>query len=125
MKFRLSNRRSDALTMIEVLVIMAVLIVLVFAFWPCSPSMKRKAQRITCLNNLKQIGVAMRNFADTHNGKFPMEVSVTAGGTREIAGFGVVGPHFLVLSNALSEQRVLHCPFDHRPMATIIELFVI
>src|SRR5262245_45055843 len=119
MKLRLSNRRNDALTMIEVLVIMLLLFILAMALFPTrSSNMKSKAQRVACTSNLKQIGIATHDFAASHNGKFAMEVSVAAGGTREITSFGVAFPHFLILSNGLATPRVVRCPSDKRERAT-------
>jgi prepilin-type processing-associated H-X9-DG protein len=48
-----------------------------------------------------------------------MQVSVTNGGTMELAASGVVFPHFQVLSNELNTSRLLHCPNDeNRTWAT-------
>ncbi len=76
------------------------------------------AQMIACTNNIKQIGLAARIFANDHRDRFPMEVPVNEGGTKEFAGFGVVVPHFLVMSNELSVPKLLTCPADTRTAAS-------
>ena len=44
-----------------------------------------KAQRIRCVNNLKQIGIATRIYATDNQDRFPWQVPQTEGGTAEIA----------------------------------------
>ena len=72
-----------------------------------------------CENNLLQIGLAYREWADDHNGKYPFEVSVTSGGTKELNNGRNAWLNFLVMSNELSTPRVLVCPEDkmHLPAA--------
>ena len=63
------------------------------------------AQRITCVNNLKQIGLAFRTWEIDHDGQFPFNVSTNAGGTVELCARGTDGfatnaaLHFQVMSN--------------------------
>ena len=88
-----------------------------------------KAQRIRCVNNLKQIGIATRIYAIDNQDRFPWQVPQTEGGTAEIAQpqsdtdvlldsdgepiFDVnAWLHFQALSNALSNPKVLRCPRD-------------
>jgi hypothetical protein len=73
---------------------------------------------ISCTNNIKQIGLAARIFASDNGGRFSMEIPVNDGGTKEFARFGVVVPHFLVISNELTVPKLLICPSDTRPAAS-------
>src|SRR6202012_393972 len=75
MKPNPSNQTNRALTLVEVLVIMAVLFVVVMILLPLNDiGSGRKAQQINCLNNLKEVGLAYQLWAADHNGKFPMEI---------------------------------------------------
>jgi len=68
---------------------------------------------------MKQIGLSVRCWAIDNNDHTPMQVSVTNGGTMELAASGVVFPHFQVISNELSTPRILLCPEDkNRSYAT-------
>jgi len=52
-----------------------------------------KAQRIRCVNNLKQIGIATRIYATDNQDRFPWQVPQTEGGTAEILKSAVVSRH--------------------------------
>jgi prepilin-type processing-associated H-X9-DG protein len=69
---------------------------------------------VSCVNNLKQIGLSFRTFALDNNDKFPMLVSVTNGGAMESIPLGWVYPQFQAMSNELSTPRILVCPKDLR-----------
>lgn len=85
---------------------------------------KRVVQKITCVNNLKQIGLAFRIWAGDHGDKFPFQVSTNAGGTLELCDRDTNGfechsfSHFLVVSDELSTPLVLYCPHDEAKSAT-------
>jgi hypothetical protein len=53
--------------------------------------------RIECVNNLKQIGLAYRLWAEDNGGKFPMEISVTNGGTMGLGEGRNTWINFLVM----------------------------
>jgi prepilin-type N-terminal cleavage/methylation domain-containing protein len=105
--------RRQALTLIEVIVVLAVLVILVRLLFPPISRPKAKSQRINCVNNLKTIGVALRNFSSEHSGSWPMDLAVTNGGTREwLADETQLWRHWLRLSNELATPKILLCPSD-------------
>src|SRR5205814_1016776 len=111
-----SEKQSSGLTLTEVLVITVVVAVLAALLLPALPH-HGGAHRIRCVNNLKQIGLAARIFATDNGERFPMEVPVKEGGSKEFVQFGLVLPHFLVISNELSTPKLLVCPRDKRQEA--------
>jgi hypothetical protein len=76
------------------------------------------AQQITCINNLKQVGLAFRQWALDYGDRFPFNVSTNEGGTLELCapdkdGFDAsAARHFQVMSNELNTPRILVCPKD-------------
>jgi hypothetical protein len=119
MKPRVSNEKTAALTLVEVLVVIFVLFVLAALLLPALAPVKVH-RRSDCVLNLKHIGLSYFVWAGDHNGKFPMQVSVTDGGTMELITNGK-NPwlNFLVMSNELNTPWILTCPADRdRTIAT-------
>jgi len=114
MKPRVSHQKTAALTLVEVLVVIVVLFFLAVTFLDSgSSSVGRKAaQRINCANNLKQIGLSYRVWEGDHGDKYPMQTSITNGGTMELANGGNAWINFCVMSNELFKPKVLFCPAD-------------
>jgi len=71
---------------------LALIPILAGLLLPALAQAKDKAQRIKCVNNMKQIGLAARLWSTDHNGKFP--------------------PDFTSMSNELVGPNILVCPGD-------------
>jgi prepilin-type N-terminal cleavage/methylation domain-containing protein len=116
-----SIKQIKAFTLIELLVVIAIIAILAAMLLPALAAAKRKAQRISCVNNIHEVGLAFRVWEGDNNDKFPMAVSSTSGGAQEkvyssanTTGATVNGVTnvFLVMSNELSTPKVLYCPAD-------------
>ena len=71
-------------------------------------------RRPPCLNNLKQIALASIVWAGDHGDKFPVQVSVTNWGAKELALAGDVAGIFCTMSNELISPKTLFCPEDRK-----------
>jgi type II secretory pathway pseudopilin PulG len=112
MKLRFSYQQNHALTLTEVLVVIFVIAFAVALLLPALAAAKRKHARISCISNLKQIGIAYRLWEGDNNGKYPMSVSVTNGGAMEVMGAGNAYLLWQTMSNQLRFPNISWCPAD-------------
>lgn len=121
MKLWLPKRRAG-FTLIELLVVIAIIGILAGLLLPALGEAKRRALALKCMSDQRQIGLALRMFADDAAGRLPMRVPQSEGGALRIANaaFNPADTYrvFLVLSNHLGSPALTVCAADRRTVAT-------
>jgi type II secretory pathway pseudopilin PulG len=122
MKTNLNQRRS-ALTVIELIVVIAVIAVLASMLLPATSRPSRDfARRISCLNNLKEIGTAYRLWAGDNGDLVPSQQTVSSNGWWDFLTNSNQGArcwmNYAIMQNELGQSpKLVVCPKDDRQAA--------
>jgi len=101
-----------AMTLVEVFVVIGVVAILLLLLLPAFVPRARIGGATQCFSNQRQIGIALRMFADDNNGQSP-QVSNTTEGRWNSSASNSAALHFRALSNYPGGALgIWHCPAD-------------
>ena len=74
------NQRRDRgiFTLIELLIVIAIIAVLAAMLLPALGKARDKARDISCMSNMRQLGLLMNFYTDNNNGQFPKATNTSA-----------------------------------------------
>jgi prepilin-type N-terminal cleavage/methylation domain-containing protein len=103
--------RTSAFTLVELLVVIAIIAILIGLLLPAVQSARDAARRAQCMNNLKQIGVALHVY---HNqvGIFPPSIQFDWGDT--MTSSDALRPNWVIMILPMMEQKAIYDRFDFK-----------
>jgi prepilin-type N-terminal cleavage/methylation domain-containing protein len=116
MRQRRHGRRARAFTLIELLVVIAIMAALIALLLPAVQQTREAARRARCVNNLKQLGIAIHNDHDLHNNLPPGRIwkaapngcGVDIESIQQLNGGGCQDTPWFYLMLPQLEQHALH-----------------
>jgi prepilin-type N-terminal cleavage/methylation domain-containing protein/prepilin-type processing-associated H-X9-DG protein len=107
------KRSRCAFTLIELMVAIGIIGILAALILPTLSKSKLSARATGCINNLRQIGLALQLYADENDNRYPTMYDAPIGGE------GIVTTNLLptvdkVLVSYLTSSNLLRCPSDSR-----------
>lgn len=130
------RRASLGFTLLELLVVIAVISLLAALLLPSLGAAKQAGRAAACLSNLRQVGIAIQTYAEENNGRIPYGPKAppftspasfypstgTPTSLLSLQGGAPVGLGLLLERHLAAQPKVLFCPGADQPLDADVEL---
>jgi prepilin-type N-terminal cleavage/methylation domain-containing protein len=106
-------RVSVAFTLVEMLVVIAVIGILAAILLPALGRAKESARATACLNNLRQVGTALQLYVQDNNNRLPVMYDAMVSTNAPSTNAATID---IVLTNYLGSPKILRCRSDDKDL---------
>ncbi len=103
------NRKN--FTLIELLLVVAVIVILVGIFLPIASKIRARSIKTSCLGNLRRIGLALDMYTENNNGYYPCCARYPSEPAAEEEGLPSIA---IILKGLIKDSKVFLCPGEPR-----------
>ena len=86
------NQKSSGFTLIELIVVIAIIAILAAILFPVFAKVREKARQVSCLSNMKQLGLAFVQYSQDYDEVLPDGTQLTFGGNCGAGWAGQIYP---------------------------------
>jgi len=108
-------KARSGFTLIELLVVIAIIAILAAILFPVFAQAREKARQISCLSNLKQIGLATAMYTQDYDEMMPFAWNQYGGWYNFVNPYIKNGTDPAIAFNSVGTKGVWHCPSDKNP----------
>ncbi len=95
----------QAFTLVELLVVIAIIGILVGLLLPAVQAAREAARRMSCSNNVRQLGIALHNYESTHRAIPPSRINISSPRVFQQSWISMILPYI--------EQNNVHAGYSH------------
>lgn len=112
MGMRMNIRRRNGFTLVELLVVIGIIGILMGMLMPAMSRAKQKAHRISCMNNIRQVGLAATMYTTDYDQEYPRRMHLTNGWMFALKSYYGNNHATNNVNGKEWNSKVLKCPAD-------------